>query len=244
MKTLRIIFFILLFIFAPACAWAQDEVYPSVSPQAVFTTVEGEEIEDASSGVNAPLYARFTANPSDLGEYTVRYEWKIYRTGEEKTPLVHRFEEDIEYTFTESGTFYIQLYATFVNGTDTIAFPEEGEENPIVVSINESQLLFPNAFSPNEEPDSFNDTLKPKEHQSIVDFKAAVFNRWGQKIYSWDNVESDGWDGRWNGRLVKDGVYFLVVHAKGADGKKYNIRKAITVITGYNKDSQGGEGDE
>ena len=74
-------------------------------------------------------------------------------------------------------------------------------------------------------------------YQSIVEFKAAVFNRWGQKLYSWTDV-SKGWNGRINGHLVNDGVYFLVVNAKGADGRKYNIRKAITVITGYNKDSQ------
>ena len=184
--------------------------------------MDGEEIEDASESQNAPLVAHFTANPSDVGEWSARYEWKIFRPGEENTPLVHRFEENLEYTFAESGTFHIQLYATFILGNDTIPYPQEGESNPFVVNISESKLVFPN--------------------QSIVDFKAAVFSRWGQRIYSWDNVEGE-WDGRWNGHLVKDGVYFLVVHAKGADGKKYNIRKTITVITGYNKDSQGG-GDE
>ena len=220
----------------PVWAWAQT-VYPSVDPKAEFTTVKGEVIDDASSGQEAPLVARFTANPSDVGEWSARYEWKIYRVGEEKNPLVHRFEEDIEYTFTEFGEFCVQLYATFVLGNDTIPYPEEDEANPIMVSISESKLEFPNAFSPNETPDDFNDKLKAKEYQSIVDFKAAVFSRWGQKIYSWTNVDG-GWDGKWNGHLVKDGVYFLVVSARGADGKKYNIRKAITVLTGYNKDNQ------
>ena len=230
----------LILLCAPAWAWAQD-VYPSVDPKASYTTVEGEETDDASSGQQAPLVARFTANPSDVDGWTARYEWKIFREGDNKTPIVHRFEEDLEYTFAESGTFQIQLYATFVMGNDTIAFPEEGEANPFIVNISESKLLFPNAFSPNAEPDQFNDKLKPKEYQSIIDFKAAVFTRWGQKVYSWDNIEGD-WDGRWNGRLVNDGVYFLVVNAKGADGKKYNIRKAITVITGYHKnDTNNGE---
>ena len=214
-------------------------LYPSVDPKASYTNVDGEEIEDASGGQNAPLVAHFTANPSNLGDYTARYEWKIYRAGEENSPLVHRFEEDLDYTFVESGTFFVQLYATFVQGTDTIPFPEEGEENPFSVSISESKLEFPNAFSPNQVPDGWNDELKASEYQSIVEFKAAVFSRWGQKIHTWENVEG-GWNGRWNGRLVKDGVYFLVVNAKGADGKKYNIRKAITVITGYNSDAQGG----
>lgn len=227
----------LIFLCAPVWAWAQD-VYPSVDPKAQYTTVEGEEIEDASSGQQAPLVAHFTANPSDVGDWTARYEWKIYRPGEEAHPLVHRFEEELDYTFLESGSFCVQLYATFVLGTDTIAYPEEGEASPIIVSISESKLEFPNAFSPNLEPDGFNDILQAKEgYQSIVEFKAAVFTRWGQKVYSWNNV-NEGWDGRWNGRLVHDGVYFLVVNARGADGKKYNIRKAITVLTGYNNEGK------
>ena len=230
-----------LILFTPVRVWAQDN-YPSVAPTASYTTVDGEETEDASGGQSAPLVAHFMANPSDVGEWTVRYEWKIYRPGEENTPLVHRFEEDLDYTFNESGSFYVQLYATFVLGTDTIAFPEEGEANPFVVSISESKLEFPNAFSPNG--DGFNDTFKANDGvQSIVSFKASIFNRWGQKIHSWTDVNYE-WDGRWNGRIIKDGVYFLVVNARGADGKKYNIRQDVNVITGYHKNEQGSEGTE
>lgn len=238
----KIFLFLILYIL-PLVILAQSE-YPSVDPQGLFMTVEGEETDDASKGQSAPLVARFTANPSNVGSYSARYEWKIYRPGQEDSPLVHRFEEDIEYTFTESGTFNVQLYATFVLGTDTIAFPEEGEANPIQVNISESKLEFPNAFSPNEEPDGFNDIYKAKDgYQSIVSFQAAIFNRWGQKIYSWDKLDG-GWDGRWNGHLVKDGVYFVVVNARGADGRKYNIRKAVNVITGYNNDAKGTTGEE
>ncbi len=218
------------------CASAQSTP-PTVSPLASYTTTDGEETDDASGGQNAPLVAHFTANPSNLGGYSVRYEWKIYRPGEEQTPLVHRFEEDIDYTFTMSGSFYVQLYATFVLGNDTIIFPEEGEANPIAVTINESKLDFPNAFSPNG--DGWNDKFKAKDgYQSIISFNATIFSRWGEKIYSWNNPAGE-WDGRWRGHRVKDGVYFLVVNAKGADGHKYNIRKAITVISGYDNDSTG-----
>ncbi|MBQ8968902.1 MAG: gliding motility-associated C-terminal domain-containing protein [Bacteroidaceae bacterium] len=239
----RILYLILVLCTLPRMGRAQVVAFPSVDPQAKYTTVEGEETDDATTAQSAPLVARFTANPSNLGLWTARYEWKIYRPGEEQAPLVHRFDEDIDYTFTESGSFYVQLYATFVLGTDTIAFPEEGEASPIQVTISESKLEFPNAFSPNG--DGFNDVYKAKDsYQSIVSFQATVFSRWGQKIYSWDSP-SGSWDGRWNGHTVKDGVYYLVVNARGADGHKYNIRKAINVITGYNNDSQGdGSGEE
>ncbi|MGM9620331.1 MAG: gliding motility-associated C-terminal domain-containing protein [Bacteroidaceae bacterium] len=214
---------------------------PSVDPSGTYVTVDGEELDDASASQSAPLTAHFRANPQNVGDYSARYEWKIWREGDDENLLVHRFDEDIDYTFTGSGSFRIQLYATFVLGNDTITYPAEGEENPISVSISESKLEFPNAFSPNG--DGYNDVLRAKDgYQSIVSFEAAVFSRWGRKLYSW-NSPAGGWDGKVNGRTVSDGVYFLVVKAKGADGRKYNMKKTISVLTGYdNSRQQGTEG--
>ncbi len=205
--------------------------YPTVNPTAIYTTANGEQLTDLEGSQSAPLKAEFYANPENLGNYTPRYEWKIWKDGNEEDLVLHRFDQDIEYTFQGSGSFRVQLYVTFVHGTDTIVYPAEGEENPISVSISESKLEFPNAFSPNG--DGYNDILKAKEGwQSIVSFEAAVFNRWGNRIYSWTNL-ADGWDGKQNGKTVRDGVYFLKVNARGADGRKYNMRKTISVVTGY-----------
>ena len=125
----------------------------------------------------------------------------------------------------------MKFYATFVNGNDTIVFNEDGTAEPFVVSISESVLEMPNAFSPNG--DGYNDIYKVKEgYQSIVSFKAVIFNRWGQKLYAWDTLDG-GWDGKFHGKTVKDGVYFVVVNARGADGKEYKIRKDVNVLTGY-----------
>lgn len=213
---------------------------PSVDPSGTYVTVDGEELDDASASQSAPLTAHFRANPQNVGDYSARYEWKIWREGDDENLLVHRFDEDIDYTFTGSGSFRIQFYATFVLGNDTITYPAEGEENPISVSISESKLEFPNAFSPNG--DGYNDVLRAKDgYQSIVSFEAAVFSRWGRKLYSW-NSPAGGWDGKVNGRTVSDGVYFLVVKAKGADGRKYNMKKTISVLTGYDNSRQQGTG--
>ena len=219
---------------------AQEGEFPSVDPTGTYVTVDGEELDDASASQSAPLEAHFHANPQNVGDYSARYEWKIWREGDEDNLLVHRFDEDIDYTFTSSGSFRVQLYATFVLGNDTITYPGEGEENPISVSISESKLEFPNAFSPNG--DGYNDVLHAKEgYQSIVSFEAAVFSRRGRKLYSWTSP-AGGWDGKVNGRTVSDGVYFLVVNARGADGRKYHIKKTISVLTGYDNSRQQGTG--
>lgn len=220
----------------PALAAMAQSTAPNVSPTATYTTSDGEETDDATSGQSAPLTGLFMANPSDIGDYEVRYEWKVYEPGKEDAPLVHRFEENLEYTFTQSGSFRVQLYATFVLDGDTIQYPEEGEETPFVVSISESKLEFPNAFSPNG--DGYNDILKAKDgYQSIVKFEASVFNRWGHKLYSWSNP-AEGWDGKAGGKTVSDGAYFLVVNAMGADGRKFKFRKTINVLTRLREQDQ------
>lgn len=217
------------FLLGPFCLKAQN-VYPNVTPTARYVTSEGEEIEDASEEQSAPITGYFSAEVTDQGLYSAHYEWRIFKVGQENAPLVDRFDREMEYTFTQSGTFYVQLYVTFVQGTDTIRYPDGGGE-PFVVSVSQSKLEFPNAFSPNG--DGFNDVYKAKEgYRSIVKFKATVFTRWGQKVYTWTNP-AEGWDGKINGRTARDGVYYVVVQAEGADGRKFNIRKDVNVLTGY-----------
>ncbi len=227
--------FLIIFCLLPLAVWAQD--IPSVSPHATYITVEGDEIDDASSSQSAPLVAHFSANPSNVGNYQARYEWIIYKAGDTENPVLHRFEEDIDYTFSESGAFNVHLYATFVLGRDTIYYPAEGAEEPILVSVSTSQLDFPNAISPND--DGYNDELRAKDgYRSIVSFHATVYSRWGAKIYSWDDPAGK-WDGKWNGKVVKDGAYLLQVTARGADGRKFNIRKTITVVSGLRGSEEG-----
>ena len=199
------------FLLGPFCLKAQN-VYPNVTPTARYVTSEGEEIEDASEEQSAPITGYFSAEVTDQGLYSAHYEWRIFKAGQENAPLVDRFDREMEYTFTQSGTFYVQLYVTFVQDTDTIRYPDGGGE-PFVVSVSQSKLEFPNAFSPNG--DGFNDVYKAKEgYRSIVKFKATVFTRWGQKVYTWTNP-AEGWDGKINGRTARDGVYYVVVQAEG-----------------------------
>lgn len=167
-----------------------DEI-PTISPTATYVTDEGEEENSNMSG-NAPLVGRFQANPQNVGEYSANYEWRFTIDGE-STPYLTRYEENTEYTFTKAGTHNIVVYATFINGNDTIAYTQEywDEIGPMRVTISESKLEMPNAFSPNG--DGINDIYKAKDgYQSIIEFHAYIFNRWGQKLYEWDDPAEDG----------------------------------------------------
>lgn len=211
-----------------------DEI-PTISPTATYVTDEGEEENSNMSG-NAPLVGRFQANPQNVGEYSANYEWRFTIDGG-STPYLTRYEENTEYTFTKAGTHNIVVYATFINGNDTIAYTQEywDEIGPMRVTISESKLEMPNAFSPNG--DGINDIYKAKDgYQSIIEFHAYIFNRWGQKLYEWDDP-AGGWDGKYNGKDVKQGVYFVLVKAKGADGRTFNIRRDVNLLRGYTEES-------
>lgn len=225
MRTNRI-FLVIFAIFLPIWCQAQGD-YPSVSPTATYINDEGVETvsTDMIDG-QAPLLVTFRANPSDIDGHNPSYEWHFRMEGEE-TDMMVRYEENTEYTFTTAGTTRVTLHFR----------PDAGQEalDSVVfkVTVSESKLTFPNAFSPNG--DEFNPIFKAKEYQSIVEFHAYIFNRWGQKLYDWTDP-AEGWDGTYNGKDVKEGVYFLLCKAKGADGRKYEIKKDVNLLRGFTEE--------
>lgn len=249
----RFIFFFLASLLLPCPAlWAQ---IPAVNPTAIYyiTDENGDEETDTigtdTQPLNAPVRIVFEANPIIPEGYKsqVWFEWTLWKANEPENILLRRNDESFEYEFSEFGSYVVQLRAIFYGeeGVEDYEFPqvEEGEDPKyITFTVSESKLEFPNGISPNG--DKCNDELKPKDgFKSIVSFHAAIFNRWGKKLYSWDDIHGS-WDGKYNGKVVKDGVYFLNVSAKGSDGIDYKIKKAINVISGYNKEENTNGGSE
>lgn len=217
-----------LFILLSSClvAVAQNAL-PTANPVMIYYDENGAEVSGEQYDGSAPFKATFKAQPDELGDYTPLYEWRFTKLGT-STPFLVRYDENTEYTFNESGGYSVELRISFVQGTDTLAYEMD---TPFSITISESKLEVPNAFTPNG--DGVNDVFRVKEgYQSIVSFKAMVFDRWGKKLYEWTDL-AGGWDGRSNGHEVPDGAYYLNLQARGADGRKYNIKKAINLLRGY-----------
>lgn len=217
-------------------AFAQD-VYPEAYPVMIYTDEDGMEVDDAESySGSAPFTARFEVSVENDEGYDVRYEWQFRRDGEQ-TPFLTRYESATEYTFTQSGTFYINCLVSFVRGEEVLEYEME---TPFAVNIANSKLEVPNAFTPNG--DGINDVFKVKEgYESIVEFHAQVFTRSGKRIYEWSDP-ADGWDGTMNGNGGVDapaGAYYFVLKARGADGLKYDRKMVINLLRGYNESTTG-----
>ena len=219
--------FLALWLFALGLA-AQSR--PGVAPAMTYVDADGFEQTETAYDGPAPLTVTFSANPENLGTWTPRYEWRFTRDAAE-TPFLVRYDETTQYTFAESGMFRVTLLVTFTDGTTSLEYEMD---EPFTLTFAESRLEFPNAFSPNG--DGVNDVLRAKDgYESIVEFRAAVFNRWGRKLHEWTDP-ADGWDGRASGSDAPDGAYYLTVDARGADGRKYRLRKTISLLRGYTED--------
>ena len=82
--------------------------------------------------------------------------------------------------------------------------------------IPEPKNYFPNAFSPNN--DGLNETFK-YEGQFAKEMKAEIYNRWGNLVYSSDEIEFE-WDGKneSTGGVCPQGSYIFQYELTGYDG--------------------------
>lgn len=199
-----------------------------LSPKAIEAVVKVEQsqrdasneqkITDTSFGGSAPVDMLLRAAVSDAAVFT---EWQIASDPEFVNIILREPSTEWNYTFNESGSFYIRFMCADSSGDCEWFSDKYG------VFIGESSLICPNAFSPGAS-EGVNDEWKVS-YRSIVSFECHIFNRLGVKMAELSDP-SQGWDGRYKGKPVKPGVYYYVIKALGADGKKYNLSGDINIV--------------
>jgi len=186
-----------------------------VAEQDGNTITSGEDSETTLGG-SAPVTIDFYGRANE--DITHFYTWYIYNKEDPDNYIVRYTDKDIKYTFDRTGEFTVQL--EIADRTSTCV-----ETMSISVSTEESELKVPNYFSPGG---ATHREFKVK-YKSIIKFKCTIFNRWGVKIYQW-NDPSKGWDGRYNGSYVSTGVYYYVIEYTTGDGKKRTKGGDINVL--------------
>ncbi len=169
---------------------------------------------------SAPVDITFTAYANE--PVAAFYVWTIYDMIKNQS-IVRYTDKVLRYTFEKDGTYKVQLE---VSDRQSVCVDSSQVFNII---IEPSDLKIPNAFSPGSTP-GVNDEFKVA-YRSILKFKCTIFNRWGTKLYEWDDP-SKGWDGRVNGKLVPTGAYFYVIQYTGTDNKSHTRKGAVNILRG------------
>lgn len=196
-----------------------EQISDSNSPEEEEESVGSNVIKTDVTGLggSAPAEISFRAWTTDA---VIHNEWQ-FATDPDFEYITHRFnDQNLDYTFNEEGT----IYARFVGSNSDGSCEAIGET--YTITIGSSELRIPNAFSPNG--DGVNDIWKVG-YRSLLEFKCTIVDRYGTVMYSFEDP-NQGWDGKYKGKLVKPGVYFYSIEAKGADGKKYKKGGDINII--------------
>lgn len=228
-----------------ASAWDQGGEVESqwIEPVAVSATVMAEQEErvidnqqsmgDSGEGLggSAPAEITFTAVTTDAAIFR---RWEFSSTPNFEDVQLTFSDLVVAYVFEEAGTTYVRFVCDNASGS----CPFESET--FTVTIGDSRLDCPNAFSPGSS-EGVNDEWKVS-YRSIIEFHCEIFNRWGQKLATLTDP-SQGWDGRVGGKPVPSGVYFYVINALGSDGKKYKLSGDINVVSSRRQSSSAASGD-
>jgi gliding motility-associated-like protein len=107
-----------------------------------------------------------------------------------------------------SGTYWVRVVNSY--GCDTTGY--------ITVEFLKVEDKFdpPNTMTPNG--DGYNDFWVIDNIQRFQPCKVAIYNRWGDELYSSSNYQNN-WDGKYKGKNLPEGSYYYVFEAN--NGKVY-----------------------
>lgn len=87
-------------------------------------------------------------------------------------------------------------------------------------------ILFPNAFTPND--DGLNDVFAPT-YIDAISYHLEIYDRWGERVFTSENP-SEGWDGSFGGKQVPQGLYFYRVEYSGFRDKIFRKSHDTQVV--------------
>jgi len=123
-------------------------------------------------------------------------------------------------TYKNIGLYTVTLTVTSTTGCSASATIE-------IEAIGGSAILIPNVFTPNGDNENDIFTVDGVNLESV---EGEIFNRWGQKMFAWNNVKGH-WDGRTlSGSQAPEGTYFYIISAIGFDGEKYFKKGTVSLI--------------
>ncbi len=208
-------------------AWSNgatnDSIYIPLNPSGMtnYTVVVTDFCNATTSitgTVNIGVFdaAQFTANPisgpiplpviftntSTTGD---QFNWVFGDGNTDQTATV----STVSNTYINEGNYLVVLTVTDNQGCIDTA-------SVLINAFAFPSLEAPNVFSPNG--DNINEFFSFFNVVNVAKFECQIFNRWGNIMHEM-NALTDEWNGRINGELAADGVYFYTYKASSLAGQ-------------------------
>ena len=98
-------------------------------------------------------------------------------------------------------------------------------------------MEFPTAFTPNTggsnggyyDPNALDNDVFHPHHMGIVDYELVIFNKWGELLFR-STDPYIGWDGYFQGRIVRQDVYAWKASATFSSGYRTTQAGDVTLI--------------
>ncbi len=154
----------------------------------------------------------------------IQFQWEILDASGEFIPLI-----GTGFTGVASSNLLIQTQSVMnglvlrcvLSGCDAVV---KTDSIPLIILENEP-VYIPNCFSPNEDKINAEFRLYTAGNPKI---DASIFSRWGELIFNWKD-SNQGWDGKFNGEFVAEGMYVYKVRVETSCETK-NYMGRIQVI--------------
>jgi gliding motility-associated-like protein len=120
---------------------------------------------------------------------------------------------------------------TSAPGTYWAQISNKGCTNADTVEIKRDCFInIPNSFTPNSA-DGLNSTFMASNLWSgVLTYSLDIYNRWGEKIFTTTNLNSNGWDGKYGGKDQPMGVYVYQMAVVFANGERKTYTGNVTLI--------------
>ncbi len=181
-----------------------DTAYFHVHDYGVYSSFTSDFV----NGTTAPITINF--NNTSSGNIT-NYMWSF---GDNETSTI----TNPSHTYTTNGEYIVTLTSFNTYCSDNYEFT--------VLLENPNTVYIPNVFTPNN--DGINDEFEIKG-ENIKTLECNIFNRWGQKLYSFDS-KNDTWDGTFDGNNAVDGTYFYIIYISWNNDEKETFNGSITLL--------------
>ena len=125
----------------------------------------------------------------------------------------------------ESDDFDYQTFVYVVKALAAESGIGQAVSNRVAI-LKDPNLFHPTAFTPNG--DNLNDNFTVFG-QYVVGFEMKIFNRWGELLFTTDNIES-GWDGTFRGNEMPEGTYTFIAHITDRAGRTFKRSGSVLLL--------------